>query len=277
MAGGRLLGSVLLGSLLLCTPSFAAGPHGGDTRGLLSDSDRALAYSQAAVGRQLGPHRLLDVEGHPVELADLRGKPLVISFVYTSCAHTCPLTTQTLARAVDVARDVLGTASFQVLTIGFDSRADTPQRMAAFARTQGISSPNWRFLSGDAATIARFAAETGFLFEPLAGGFAHLAQTTLVDAEGRVYRQIYEARFPTPALVEPLKDLVLGRATAALSVTGLFQRLRFLCTVYDPAVDRYRFSYAIVFGLVIGAASLSAVGVVLFRSWRQSRGATSSA
>ena len=52
-------------------------------------------------------------------------------------------------------------------------------------------------------------------------GFDHLAQTTVIDAHGRIYRQVYGDAFAVPALVEPLKDLALGsRPRGPSSATG---------------------------------------------------------
>lgn len=208
-----------------------------------------------------------------VRLADFRGKPLVVNFVYTACYHTCPLVVQTLARAVGMAQDALGADSFNVVTIGFDARADTPSRMRGYAQQQGIDLPNWRFLSADAATIDALAAEIGFVFYPSPRGFDHLAQTTVVDPKGVIHRQIYGGDFGPQALVEPLKRMALGQAGSLASVAGIVERVRLFCTVYDPARDGYRFDYSIFVGSGIGAASLAAVGLVVFRAWRRQRAA----
>jgi protein SCO1/2 len=78
---------------------------------------------------------------------------------------------------VKVAQEALGGDSFAVLTIGFDTRNDTPQRMASFARARGVSLPNWWFLSTDSATIERLTRDLGFVFFPSPKGFDHTAQT----------------------------------------------------------------------------------------------------
>ena len=52
----------------------------------------------------------------------------------------------------------------------------------------------------------------GFLYYKSSNGFDHLIQATVIDADGVVYRQVYGQVFDTPLLVDPLIDLVLGRA-----------------------------------------------------------------
>ncbi len=249
-------------------PRAAGTAHeGGET----FDQQAALQYSQAAVGRVVGDHTLLDRQGRAVALAELGGRPLVVSLVYTSCAHTCPIVTQTLGRAVEVARDALGARSFTVATIGFDTPVDTPERMAIFAREQGVELDDWLFLSTDAETMSDLAHDLGFVYFRSAKGFDHINQTTVLDGSGRIVKQIYGQSFEPPALVEPLKELALGRPLAAGGLSDLIERVRLFCTLYDPKQDRYRFDYSIFVAFAAGVASLGAVAVFLVRAWRQGR------
>jgi protein SCO1/2 len=235
------------------------------------DEDSALAYSRGALGRRLGAHSLTAPDGTPVTLASLAGRPLIVSFIYTSCVHTCPIVTQTLERAVEVARDTLGPDSFRVVTIGFDAPKDTPERMAVFARGQGVGDDGWLFLSADTETATALTAELGFVFFRSPKGFDHITQTTLIDGDGRVVRHIYGPNFEPPALVEPLKDLALGRPLTGDTLGGLIDRLRLFCTIYDPRLDRYRLDYSIFVAIAAGTLSLGAVAVFLVRNWRHSR------
>ncbi len=230
------------------------------------DPEAAISYSQSAIGREIGDQSFLDQDRNPLRLAALRGKPLVVNLVYTSCSHTCPIIVQTLHRAVEIAQDALGADSFSVVTIGFDSADDTPSRMRAYARDQGVDLPNWRFLSGDQATIASLSEDLGFIYYPSPRGFDHLAQTTVIDAEGLVYRQVYGSDFDAPAVVEPLKDLVFGRQGNLTSLDGLINRIRLFCTLYDPSSERYRFDYAIFIALSIGFVALGTIGIILLRA-----------
>lgn len=236
------------------------------------DQDEALRISQAAIGKPLDDLSFRDTERKPVHLADFRGKPLIVNLVYTGCTQACPLVVQTLYDAVASAQDAFGDDAFAVVTIGFDPRHDTPEQMRAYARSQGVDLPGWHFLSGDASTIERLAEQIGFVIAPSPQGFDHMAQTTIVDQDGVVYRQVYGAAFDAPALVEPLKELVFGRRSAWTSLDGLINRVRLFCTLYDPRTGGYRFDYSVVIGAAIGLVSLSAVLIVLVREWRRSGG-----
>jgi protein SCO1/2 len=233
------------------------------------DESGALQISQAAIGRKLDGFAFRDSFGQPLRLADLRGRPLVVNMVYTACSTACPLVIQTLHQAVESAQEILDETSFAVVTIGFDAQNDTPERMRAFAREQGVDLPGWHFASGDQATIDRLAQQLGFVITPAAQGFDHIAQTTIVDRDGVINHQIYGGAFEVPVLVEPLKALVLGRTAAWLSVDGLIDRVKLFCTLYDPRSGRYRFDYSPFIAIAIGLACLSAVAVFLVREWRR--------
>jgi protein SCO1/2 len=233
------------------------------------DAGRALEASQAVIGSRVGDHRLTAADGRPVSLARFRGKPLVISPIYTSCFHICPTTTTYLARIAAMASTVLGEGAFSVLTIGFDTAHDTPVRMREFAGARGIDSPQWTFASGDAATVTRLLTEIGFTYAPSAGGFDHMVQATIVDADGRVYRQVYGQEFEAPILVDGLKRLVLGQRAAESTLPSLVESARLICTVYDPKSGRYRFDYSIVLSFAIGVMCLGAIAVFIWRSWRE--------
>ena len=257
---------MLLALLLLALPARA---H--DARPTLFNEAEAVAYSQQAIGRVVADQSFVDADRRTVRLSDFRGQPVVLTMIYTSCEDICPLIVEHVADAVAQADKTLGPGRFTVLTVGFDSKADTPSRMRDYRTAHRIDRPGWRLLSADPPAVERLAADTGFLFAPRAGGFDHLAQTTMLDADGRVYRQVYGSDFSAPALVEPLKQLVLGTGDRGLTLTALTNRVRLLCTIYDPATGRYRFSYAIFVGLVIGAASLGTVAASIVQMWRTRR------
>jgi protein SCO1/2 len=230
------------------------------------DPAAVIAKSTQALGRTVGNQSLTDSGGAPFSLADYRGKPLVISLVYSSCSSVCPPTTQHTIDAVTEAGRVFGLDRFAVLTIGFDARNDTVPRMAQFASRQGIKLANWRVASGDAVTVAALLNDLGFSYRAVAGGFDHPTQTTILDRDGKVYRHVYGEAFPLRMFMEPMKDVVYGTSTT-FSFTGIVDRIKFICTAYDPGAGRYRIDYGLVFGSVLAAFSLLVMGGLLLREW----------
>lgn len=228
----------------------------------------ALRASQAAVGRAIGDHTLRDREGRQVRLSDYRGKPLLVNFIYTGCFQVCPTTTQALQKAVAVARDAVGDGRFNVISIGFNQPADSPQALKSFAAQYGINSPNWEFLSPPAAIVEDLARDFGFAFVATAAGFDHLLQVSVLDAEGRIYRQVYGEDYTPDYLTEPLKQLIAGTPVAdATSLAAIIEQVRILCSVYDPRTGKYRVSYAIVLEVAGGVTFLLWIIWFFFDEW----------
>jgi protein SCO1/2 len=258
-----------LGIAAIASAAHAHGPTRQASPATL-EPDTSLEISQRAIGRTLGEYQFAEARGVRLDLSELRGKPLVVSLIYTGCTHVCPMLTQRLRQAVEEAHRVMGTDRFTVVTVGFDVRNDTPMRMAAFARAQGVDLPGWKFLSGDAAAVSALAKDLGFTYAAAGGGFVHAAQTTIVDRTGRVYRQVYGDDFPIQMFMEPLKEAVYGTVGSFTSLSSLVDRVRFLCTVYDPNQGRYRISYAIVMALLAGITTLGTTAIVISRAWLNS-------
>lgn len=236
------------------------------------EREQVLRLSEAAIGRQVpGEYRFTDTGGRSLTLDSLRGDPVVISLIYTSCYHTCPMVTEHLAKVVGMARKVLGENSFQVLTIGFDAANDNPVRMRQYARERGVRDANWRFLSADGATIEGLVRDIGFSYAASPKGFDHMTQATVLDRDGRVYRQVYGDRFSPPALVEPLKELVFSTPPQAGFATALANEVRLFCTVFDPSTGRYKFDYSIFVEIFAAVTCLTVVVFFMARTWWRAR------
>ena len=227
-----------------------------------SEAEDAFDVSQAALGAPIPDLSFTDTRNQPVRLSDFQGKPLVITLVYTGCADVCPAIIESLYPAVREAQQALGEDSFSVITVGFDTRNDSAVRMRSFARQHGVDLPNWTFLAGTSDAVDRLASAVGFTIIPSAGGFDHMAQVTFVDKAGNIYQHLYGGSFSTPAVVEPLKDLVFDRQKPVLSLAGIAERIKWFCTIYNPNTGRYYFNYSLFIGIAIGLACL-----LLVLSW----------
>jgi protein SCO1/2 len=266
-----VLQALLLGAVpVIAQTSIALGDASQATSTF--DYERALAVSQAAIGQQVTDVRFTRADGHSLKLSGFRGKPLVVSMVYTSCYQICPMTIRFLSDVVDKARSALGDDSFAVAVIGFDVGVDTPVAMQYFANQQGIDGKNWQLLSLSGDEVERLASDLGFQYFPSSNGFDHLIQATVIDAEGRVYRQVYGQVFDTPLLVDPLIELVLGRSPAEQPVlASLMNRIKLFCTTYDPVRDGYYFDYSLFIGMLIGGSIIIFTTVAVLRGYHNGR------
>jgi protein SCO1 len=240
------------------------------------DPKQALAESQAAIGRLLADHVLRDRDGKPVHLSNYRGKPLIVSFIYTGCFQVCPTTTRSLQESVRTLYKTFRPHTFNVISIGFNQPADSPQGMRAFAAQHRIDEANWDFLSPPAASVDALTRDFGFSFLATPSGFDHLLGVTVVDAEGRVYAQVYGERLTPDQLGEPLRLLMRGAPMPPrLGLSELIERARIICTVYDPQTGTYRTNYGLVIEIAGGVTFMLAVAwffaLELRNRWRSAR------
>jgi protein SCO1/2 len=94
----------------------------------------------------------------------------------------------------------------------------------------------------------------------------------VLDSQGRIYTQVYGDRLRADKLGEPLRLLLTNSPLPRQApITALIERVRILCTVYDPDTGEYRTNYALVFELVGGLGFFVSVGWYLLADWRARR------
>jgi len=209
--------------------------------------EEALRVSQAAIGRALGEHTLLNRAGQPVRLADYhRGKPLLVSFVYTGCFQVCPTSTRALQSALQALDKVFTDDQFNVVSIGFNQPADSPQALRAFAAQHRITAPNWDFLSPPPERVDALTRDLGFSQLATPSGFDHVVGVTVIDAQGRVFAQVYGDRLTPEQIGAPLRQLLRGAPVGERAGwRDLVERVRIVCTVYDPETGTYRYDWGL--------------------------------
>jgi len=241
------------------------------------DRDQALRTSQAVVGQKIGDHTLLDREGRPVRLSSYRGKPLLVSFIYTGCFQVCPTTTRSLQETVQGLQKVFGPNQFNVVSIGFNQPDDSPQALKAFAAQYQINQPSWEFLSPSMKTVGDISRDFGFVYAATPAGFDHVLQVSLLDADGRIVRQIYGDNIKPAEIGEPIKLLLSGAPVEpATMLDNLMDRVRILCTVYDPKTGSYRVDYTLPIQIAGGVTFFVLMLIFMINEWRSMRAAARS-
>lgn len=245
---------------LLCLALTAQGQSAPDER-------TAVRLSQGVVGKTIGDYQLYDRDGQPVRLSRYRGKPLLVNFIYTGCFQVCPASIRFLGKAIREAQATLGTGTFQVISVGFNLPYDTPSALREFARRHAIDLASWEFLSPHPASLDRLTRDFGFSYTATPKGFDHITQVSIVDARGKIVRQVYGADFELPMLIAPLKEMITGAPAPAYDLAAILERVRVLCTVYDPRAGRYRLDYGLVIELLTGITIIIATLYVLLSAW----------
>ena len=90
----------------------------------------------------------------------IKGKIVVINFIYTSCSELCPIETARLAEVKDRLGDAVGRDIFFV-SITVDPQHDTPEMLKAMADAFDATSPGWQFITGQPEDIKAISAKFG--------------------------------------------------------------------------------------------------------------------
>ena len=270
LRGGMALLLVVLSitaqAIATASPRIASGLGAGADNRL--DQEAALAASRGVIGHAPGDYRLRDRQERIVRLSGYRGKPLLVNFIYTGCFRVCPNSSRALHSAIVAMRDRFGSDQFNVISIGFDQPTDSPQALRSFAAQQRIDDRNWEFLSPRREDVAALARDFGFRYVPTPLGFDHTLQVSILDRDGVIRRQVLGDTFAADSLGEPLKQMLAGLPVGdAGSWSDLLDRVRILCSVYDPVTGRYRVDYGIYFEIAGGATFILAMLWFALSEW----------
>ena len=147
---------------------------------------------------------LIDQIGKPFSFQRLRGKLVVLTFVYTTCPDLCPLLTSSLLRVQKGLRANERNSVF-LLSITTDPEIDSPEVLKSYAERYGIDFSNWSFLTGEEKELSTVWKAFGVRVQRKARGLVdHVTLTALVDKKG-VMRFAYHGTSPDPKVV--LRDL----------------------------------------------------------------------
>jgi protein SCO1 len=176
---------------------------------LLTEMIAKERSKSAAIGEAVPDFTLTDQVRRPVSLARLRGKVVVIGFIYTSCAlpQFCFRTSSHFAavrKRFQARRDLM------LLTVTFDPARDTPERLAQYAKQWNAVPDAWHFLTGSVDEVRRAAGLFGIDFFPDEGLVTHSLRTSVIDRQGRLAAAIDGNEY-TPTQLGDLVQTVLGR------------------------------------------------------------------
>ncbi len=177
----------LLASLLVLaagSATLAAATDG--LRAFTTESARRLQVREQP--RVLPAVRLESAQGQLVDLERLRGRWLLVDFIYTRCSTYCSALGGEFAQLQDALADEIARGQVGLLSISFDPEHDTPRELAAYqarARDRGAGWLAARPLD-DAGLRALERAFGVVVVADVRGGFEHNAALHVVDPQGRL-------------------------------------------------------------------------------------------
>lgn len=222
----------LLTSLALATAlglSSAAFAHSvADTQRLLGDREKFFQ----PLDKNAPAFALQDSEGRAVRLADLRGKVVVLHFIYASCPDVCPLHAEKLAEIQAMVNQTPMKDQVQFVSITTDPKRDTAEVLRGYGPAHGLDPANWVFLTArpgqpEDATRQLVEAYGHKFLETEDGNQVHSIVTHVIDRQGRWRANFHGLRFEPTNLVVFINALVNeAEHDDAASARGLWDRVR---------------------------------------------------
>jgi protein SCO1/2 len=151
---------------------------------------------------------LTNQDGKRLTFKDLRGKVLAVTFIFASCADTCPLLT---AKMVDI-QNRLGSEfgpRVYFVSITVDPQHDTPDVLKRYAEAYKANLAGWTFLTGTPAEIQDVAKRYGIYAKKNSrGDVDHTFLTSIVDQNGTLRVQYMGVKFNPDEMLRDLQSLL---------------------------------------------------------------------
>ncbi len=180
---------LILGAIF-CALLYALNEHGQPQEASLA----GLPASQPTLIQPDHPRNLVDFSltdrtGRVVTRADLKGKILVVDFLFTGCSTTCPFVNAQMAQIQQLTTNE---PDVKLVSLTVDPRDDTPKVLAEYGERFGADTNRWLFLTGDRATLYALIGHS-FLakdekdpFSYMPGNFFHTERIAVVDSGGNL-------------------------------------------------------------------------------------------
>jgi protein SCO1/2 len=197
-------------ALLLVSLTATAWAHSlKDLETLLGDKEK---YFQS-VDKAAPDFALQDADGKPVRLSDLRGKVVVLHFIYAGCPDVCPLHADRIAEIQSMVNQTPMKAEVQFVTITTDPKNDTPDVLRAYGEQYRLDPANWVFLTTRPEqpedVTQKLAEQFGHKFMKQKDGYqVHGIVTHVIDKKGRWRANFHGLRFEPTNLVVFVNALV---------------------------------------------------------------------
>jgi protein SCO1 len=189
------------------------------------DDDVGGGFSVRDSADCLPPIVLLDQHGNRVSLADLKGKPALFDFIYTSCPGECLTITQHMKRIATALGPELG-EKVRLVSITVDPEHDQPPQLLQYAGAQDADLNGWLFLTGTPTQIDDVMKRFKLVRQRESDGSVdHVTEMFLVAPDGRALLQYIGDKISVDRAVADLNAAAAGKAVAAGE--GTVQTVRF--------------------------------------------------
>jgi protein SCO1 len=154
---------------------------------------------------------LTSQDGKQVALADLRGKVVAVTFIFTLCSATCPVLTPMMSLVQDRLGADFGT-NVAFVSVTIDPERDTPDVLKLYAQMYGADVPGWSFLTGEPIAVQDVIRRYGvFAAKTANNDIEHSFLTSIIDRRGVLRVQYLGVRFDPEEFRRDLVSLLRER------------------------------------------------------------------
>jgi protein SCO1/2 len=150
---------------------------------------------------------------------DLKGKVVLVGYVYTHCPDICPMVTYNMR---DIQRKV-DSDNFMLVSISFDPKRDTPEILSQYAENYRLDLTQWSLLSGDSDEIDRVMNRLGIAVQKLPSRFMsdggelyfmnHSDKVTLIDQNLNVVDEFMGSELDQEKALRKIEELLAKEST----------------------------------------------------------------
>ena len=145
---------------------------------------------------------LQDQSGRAFRLDERRGRPMLVTMLYTSCQYTCPLLISAL-KSTDEKLTPDERKRISILAVSFDPVRDDVAKLKQTADEHELDLARWTLARPDAKSTRKLAAVLGIQYRALPDGdFNHTSVVLLIDAEGRIVGRTSQLGTADPVFVK---------------------------------------------------------------------------
>ncbi len=165
---------------------------------------KAHELERREVNMPIPDFSLKDQNGEPFEFKTLKGKIVLLTFIYTTCPDVCPLVTVSM-QSVQKDLSPKERESVYLLSVTTDPEIDTPEILKSYGERLKVDFTNWSLLTGNIQQLALIWKAFGIkVLKKARGLVSHTLLTALMDKKG-VVRFIYHGTAPEAKII--LEDL----------------------------------------------------------------------
>ncbi|PSL07783.1 SCO family protein [Cecembia rubra] len=122
--------------------------------------------------------------GESIEFKNLKGKTLVVVMIYTSCKTACPRLVADMRMIEEKVTGKKG-KDIQYVLVSIDPKNDTPEKLKAFAKENGLEDQKWLFLQGNEDDVRDFANIMSVKYKQISPiDFSHSNIISVFDKHG---------------------------------------------------------------------------------------------